>query len=92
MPNKCDCLNYCGDDPWLNDGRAEPCKSRKSREDRKADIENNWKLVPIAPDKRMIGAAEQIIRECYDMDRVQASLCAAAVWDAMLKYAPQPEH
>lgn len=25
----CDCLNYCGDDPWLRDGRATPCKARK---------------------------------------------------------------
>ncbi len=23
---KCDCLNHCGDDPWLKDGRAEPCE------------------------------------------------------------------
>ena len=22
---KCDCLNYCGDDPWLFDGRADWC-------------------------------------------------------------------
>lgn len=25
-PEKCDCLNICGDDPWLKDGRARPCK------------------------------------------------------------------
>jgi len=24
-PSKCDCLNRCGDDPWLKDGRAVPC-------------------------------------------------------------------
>lgn len=24
-PDNCDCLNQCGDDPWLNDGRATPC-------------------------------------------------------------------
>jgi hypothetical protein len=22
----CDCLNYCGDDPWLKDGRADYCE------------------------------------------------------------------
>lgn len=24
-PVKCDCLNDCGDDPWLADGRAKKC-------------------------------------------------------------------
>lgn len=33
----CDCLNWCGDDPWLNDGRAEPCQERKERERRAAE-------------------------------------------------------
>lgn len=26
-PVQCDCLNFCGDDPWLRDGRARPCDS-----------------------------------------------------------------
>lgn len=26
-PVGCDCLNYCGDDPWLKDGRAKHCES-----------------------------------------------------------------
>lgn len=25
-PTKCDCLNFCGDDPWLKDGRAVKCE------------------------------------------------------------------
>lgn len=25
-PDRCDCLNDCGDDPWLKDGRAAPCE------------------------------------------------------------------
>lgn len=33
----CDCLNWCGDDPWLQDGRAEPCQDRKDRERREAE-------------------------------------------------------
>lgn len=24
-PDLCDCLNECGDDPWLKDGRAVAC-------------------------------------------------------------------
>lgn len=22
----CDCLNYCGDDPWVVNGKVRPCK------------------------------------------------------------------
>lgn len=25
-PGKCDCLNHCGDDPWLKTGKAVPCE------------------------------------------------------------------
>lgn len=24
-PVQCDCLNWCGDDPWIEDGRAKKC-------------------------------------------------------------------
>lgn len=24
-PDECDCINDCGDDPWLRDGRARGC-------------------------------------------------------------------
>jgi hypothetical protein len=30
MPEPCDCLIYCGDDPWLADGRSTPCAVRAS--------------------------------------------------------------
>ncbi len=30
-PVECDCLNWCGDDPWLKDGRAQPCKALKKQ-------------------------------------------------------------
>lgn len=26
---KCDCLIHCGDDPWLRNGRAQPCEHLK---------------------------------------------------------------
>ena len=26
----CDCLNWCGDDPWLKDGRAQPCEYERA--------------------------------------------------------------
>lgn len=25
---KCDCINYCGDDPWLKDRKVMPCAAR----------------------------------------------------------------
>lgn len=28
----CDCLNGCGDDPWLAQGKAKPCARRSSEE------------------------------------------------------------
>jgi hypothetical protein len=37
-PVKCDCLNVCGDDPWLKDGRATPCARFSS--DRKESQQN----------------------------------------------------
>lgn len=30
-PRDCDCLNDCGDDPWLQDGRCKPCAYRVER-------------------------------------------------------------
>lgn len=42
VPPRCDCLNVCGDDNWINDGRAEPCDTRKKwladQEQRRQDI------------------------------------------------------
>lgn len=29
---RCDCLIYCGDDPWLKDGRATPCPAKVKRD------------------------------------------------------------
>lgn len=27
-PDDCDCLNDCGDDPWLKSGKSKPCDER----------------------------------------------------------------
>jgi hypothetical protein len=37
----CDCLNYCGDDPWLRDGRSMPCLSYAARE-KQAAADSLW--------------------------------------------------
>lgn len=37
---KCDCLNYCGDDPWLKSGKAVPCeRARQKAHDEQARAE-----------------------------------------------------
>lgn len=33
-PVVCDCLNDCGDDPWLADGRSFPCQRRVDQQAR----------------------------------------------------------
>ena len=30
----CDCLNHCGDDPWLQDGRSTPCDHKVASDQR----------------------------------------------------------
>ena len=56
---KCDCLNYCGDDPWLKDRRAMPCERAineahevalcmQSMMDAKAILENTLDQVQLA--------------------------------------------
>lgn len=36
---RCDCINVCGDDPWLVDGRSTPCdgQMRERAEKEKRD-------------------------------------------------------
>lgn len=38
-PVECDCLNWCGDDPWLKDGRSTPCGNllKRQADDRKSE-------------------------------------------------------
>lgn len=36
-PVPCDCLNYCGDDAWLLDGRATPCQHAIERDRKLAE-------------------------------------------------------
>ena len=31
----CDCLNYCGDDPWLRSGKAKPCAEKIARDQKR---------------------------------------------------------
>lgn len=41
----CDCLNWCGDDPWLANGKAERCDYHKEKMKAAALTETfQWKL------------------------------------------------
>lgn len=35
----CDCLNWCGDDPWLATGRSRPCDALTARQRERAEAE-----------------------------------------------------
>lgn len=54
----CDCLDWCGDDPWLKDGRAETCQERKERERRAAE-EKASKDALVALLDRLVDSAEK---------------------------------
>lgn len=41
----CDCLNWCGDDPWLRDGRAAPCQERIDKERREREQADERKRI-----------------------------------------------
>lgn len=47
----CDCMNFCGDDPWLKDGRAMPCErlqNERAAEAKAKDDAHQIKLSAIA--------------------------------------------
>lgn len=67
----CDCLNYCGDDPWLYKGQAEPCEAIKRQRqqheqresERRALVERLIALAALAdgPDKTVLNQAAQLL-------------------------------
>ncbi len=63
---KCDCLNLCGDDPWLSKGKAEYCDHYKTKEKKAALVEMlSWKL----PDEAM--PADDIVVLGFFDDQVE---------------------
>lgn len=65
VPPQCDCLNVCGDDNWLYDGRAEPCDNRKKwladQEQRRQDIAYLTTLAPRMRNKEAAAALKRIL-------------------------------
>lgn len=41
---QCDCLDHCGDDPALRDGRADPCQHYRDRARREAEAVDMHRL------------------------------------------------
>lgn len=42
---KCDCMNLCGDDPWLGKGKSDHCDYFKAKEKKAALVEmTSWNL------------------------------------------------
>ncbi len=62
---KCDCLNDCGDDPWLRTGQVEPCERlqevRARRLQLEADIAVLNKLCARLKSKRQSDALRRIL-------------------------------
>lgn len=56
---RCDCLNACGDDPWLATGKAEPCPHLVARA--AAEREAQAKRVR---DARMLAASGPLLAAC----------------------------
>lgn len=62
MKPKCDCLNFCGDDPYLDKGLVRPCPTFKAEIAAKA-------LHNAAPD--LLASCKELLN-CIQPDRDQA--------------------
>jgi hypothetical protein len=64
--SKCDCLNECGDDPWLRTGKAEPCDGRKRGLADLAQFDKDLLLLNDLArkvrDKKVAAALERVLR------------------------------
>ena len=91
----CDCLNTCGDDPWLKDGRVQPCKNFIKREQQdKLAPEKMAKVTKIA---ELYGAGadfdlvvllhEKVQRLTAELTELQAALDGTALFEQSHKHA-----
>lgn len=56
--NHCDCTVFCGDDPWLKDGRSQPCDSLKRHEAEKSELTGSyWSQVSAEMERRVYVSA-----------------------------------
>ena len=71
--NHCDCTVFCGDDPWLKDGRSQPCDSLKRHEAEKSELrrlairdQELRKFYSLPPDGDLVGEMENHIKRLQD--------------------------
>lgn len=60
---KCDCLNDCGDDPWIRDNKADPCEHLKARQaayDARATAEKAIELLHAQRFDELIAAIQEL--------------------------------
>lgn len=75
---KCDCLNYCGDDPWLANGKADYCADHKAKVNQAALTEViGWTLTAVNTPEPM-----HLVLGFSDESMEQIVVCSfdGAVW------------
>jgi hypothetical protein len=62
---KCDCLNECGDDPWLKTGQAEVCDRRakhlRAEKEHRENIEYLARYVQRSRDRELAAAIAKLL-------------------------------
>ena len=74
-PAPCDCINWCGDDPWLPDGRAIPCERLKKRQaDDAAADKRAEERIALCKAWGVTDTDNLVIRMQEEIERLQADL------------------
>lgn len=73
----CDCLNDCGDDPGLRDGRAQPCKILldKQHQDRISELKAAARQV-LCQFYGVFNIVDLVEAQATHIERLQAQLTA----------------
>ena len=69
-PVACDCLNECGDDPWLKNGRAKPCKRLQLLNRDLATLatpDDSVQVPTLEPDSEMLNRGADELRQALTM-------------------------
>lgn len=75
MIKECDCLIYCGDDPWLNDGRVKPCKARLKALKQEAKVQKlREQIEPLYKFYAVKTLHELVLSQAQHIERLQGKL------------------
>ena len=66
QPVVCDCLNFCGDDPWLANGKAKPCDHSVRRTQEQKEAEKLSRVMQAGP--KLLSALQSLYAAmaCHD--------------------------